>query len=249
MGPLLDRRHARVSRLLVLPLAVQLSYSRIWRLGPRHAILYIAREIAWSAGSLWAVAGLRTQLEVAARTEQRILDAQRETARLAEEKAAEVGVWFRFHERLSVFNNVRSRAGIQSLAHPPEMQQGYRRIEELAKADHDRFRRDPAFMTLNALVARILTARPPDDGSGWLDPPVEGEVVDLDLGLAGIRWLLQIVQRSEGPLTISTDIAPTSVHLKLRSPRLHPAALHSGWFIQQVEGSQVLRGTVPRRSA
>ena len=241
---LLHRRQARIGGLLVLPLAQQIVYSRIWRLGRRDTIFYLAREIGWSVGSLWAVAGLREQLEDAARTEQRIADVRRETARLDEAKAAEVGVWFRFHERLSVFNNVRARAGIQSVALPPDERDGYRRIEDLAKAEHDRFRRDPALLTLNALIVRILTAQEPQDGSSWEN--AVDEVVELDLRLGEIRWLLQTLQRTHGPVMIRTDIQAAVVHLEIRSPGVSASSLPIGWSAVQVEGTDALRGTLAR---
>lgn len=243
---LLDRRNARVSQVLALPLAIQLSYSAIWRLGFRETIWYVAREITWSAASLWAVGGLREQMEDAARAEQRIVEVKQEAQRLAEEKAAEVGVWFRFHERLSVFNNVRSRAGIQSLGQPPSGRSGYRLIENFARAEHDRFRRNPSFLTLDALVSRILTARPSGDSPSWDAAGTAGLIVELQLGLDDVHWLLKIVQGCDGPVLVRTVLQAEVVQLEVQCTRLNAASTLPGWQILLTPDSETLRGSLPR---
>ncbi|NEK60226.1 hypothetical protein GCU56_20420 [Geodermatophilus sabuli] len=243
---LLDQRKARVTPLLLIPLVQQMAYCRIWRLDRRSTAQYLLREMAWATASLWAVAGLRSQLEAAARTEQRIADVQRETRKLQEEEAAEVGVWFRFHERLSVFSNVRSRAQLQSLAQPSEARPGYERVADLAQAEHHRFRRDPSLMTLNALVARMLASRPPGEGSSWADALGSDEVVELEVHIDDVRWLVDLAKSSTSPFVIQTDIRPTAVHVEVRSARFDVMEAPDGWSVVAVDAGSVLRGALPR---
>ncbi len=247
-----EDRDLPVWQAALLPLSMQVLFTRLWSASPRESVRYVLREGLWVAVSIAGVWQLRRYLQDAITKQEHAAEVRASRVQAEARLDGAEDAYIEFHQRfLPNLTPFMYKVALDGESSPDEARS---RFEELVSLEARRFRQmeqsdDLGLVTDDLIAAYCSTLRHPDAGDvRYNKQGSEPALVARGHEVMLFELVEALCAELAGDLVIESRSTGDSIELSFTSEGLPFIPLPAGVQLKEANGGWQVRVAVPRVS-